>query len=143
MTRFTSLFLALFLTATLAISPAWSRERKKELKIIAPDLIVESFEFGEFRNGPEEVPPEKEKFAPTTSTKGGWVGYRLKLKTTRKKVRWYHQIDSTKGKEHTEDVCNGSIYFKWPIVDGYPRGRHLVKGWLERIELPAAHFTVQ
>jgi len=152
MTRFFTLVLSLFLAASLA-SLAWCKESKKPLKVIAPDLIVESFDFGEFPDGPKDQPASKERFHSTSLTHGGFIGYRIKLKTDRKTVKLSHKIGSFRGSgpesamKHKTDaivpIDNGVICNKWVITAGYPRGKYWVKVWLEGKALPAVSYTIK
>lgn len=155
MTRCFSLVLALLLAASLAASPVWCKEQKKPLKVIAPDLIVESFEFGEFPNGPKEVPASEEKFVPKHTTKGGFIGYRLKLKTTRERVKWCSKTGLCKGKDPAKakinqgyenfyiEPENGLYYSKRVLAGNYPKGKYWIKGWIEGKALPILYYTVK
>ena len=158
MTRFLSLFLALFLATSLVASPVWSKEHKEPLKVIAPDLIVESCEFGKFPHkfAPmDEVPHEKVKFIPTNIAEGfGYsYGYRLVLKTSRKKVHWTHVVGASPGvdpskakprKIQPEKVTgDGIFYFNFPIVAGYGKGKYWIKVWVEDEPLPVMYYTVK
>lgn len=147
---------AILLVFMLLGCPTWAKE-EQPLKVISPDLIVESFEFGKFPEGKapmDEVPNSKVKFFPTTVVKGRGFsyGYRLKLKTSRKQINWTHTVGSfarkksdeaTKGKEKLHDVENGVVYFNFPIVDGFKKGKYWIKGWIEGQELPVLSYTVK
>jgi hypothetical protein len=77
--------LATLMTMFLAAAAVAATETKP-LKVIAPDLIVESAEYGAF------VPRgDVTMFVPLTTIRRpelGQYGWRLKLKTTRKEVHW-------------------------------------------------------
>lgn len=123
--------------------PPFESKSREPLLVIAPDLIVESFEFGEFPDGAKEPDPGKERFIPKQKTPGGFIGYRLKLRTSRKEITWRHQLDTIEGKNHKESVNNGTIYCKWVIVAGFPKGKHTLRGWVEDVELPPITYTVK
>jgi hypothetical protein len=125
------------------------------LKVIAPDLIVESLEFGKFPSGygPHDLPPNKVKFIPVprriVSEESYSYGYRIKLKTTRPTVLIWQAFDSwpenpkQKGQgRHEKPSANGCIYETWPL-DGVRNGPRWVKVWVENIELPKLTYTVK
>jgi len=137
--------LVLALALVVSAAPATPKElARKPLKVIAPDLIVESFEFGEFPDGAKKLDPATERFHPTQTTRGGFIGYRLKLKTSRDSIIWRRSLDEKIGKDHDEKVAAGGlIYEKWIITEGFPKGRHAIRGWIEGVELPAIYYTVR
>lgn len=142
MNRYLVPLLAITAASTFAAAPLIGKE-KKPLKVVAPDLVVESFEFGEFPDGAKELDPTKERFIPKKKTPGGFIGYRLKLKTNRKEITWRRDLDETKGKDHKEKVVNGLVYEKWVVVAGFPKGKHVIRGWIEGVELPPITYTIK
>ncbi len=128
---------------------------KQPLKVIAPDLVVESFEFGKFPNGKgplDRVKPEQYKFIPVPSHIANEVGYaygyRLKLRTTRPTVRLFQSCSSPcpakfhKGDGYTAKVYKGAIYDEW-LVDGFRNVPHWVQVWIEDFELPKLTYYVR
>lgn len=141
-------FLALILATLFVASPMFARDGSKPLKEIAPDLVVESFDFGKFPvgHGPGDVPAEKVKFIPVKVVKknklGFSYGYRLKVKTPRPKILWRHKM-RVEGRDHEIPISSGLYYKDWDIVSGYPKGRYEIRGWVEGIELPAISYRIK
>lgn len=119
------------------------------LKVIAPDVVVESFEFGKYPSGkdPHAVDATKVKFIPVpsliASEEGYFYGYRLKLKTTRTKVFLNQAFGkSAKGLGWYAKPNNGIIYEEW-LLDGVRNGKRSVMVWVEGVELPPLVYTVK
>ncbi len=121
----------------------------KPLKVIAPDLIVESLDFGKYPDGKDShsVKPRSVNFIPVpshvASSEGYVYGYRLKLKTTRSKVLLNQAFDkSPKGSGWAAKPTDGFIYEDWPL-DGVRNGKHSVSVWVEGVALPTLVYTVK
>ncbi|MBZ0188069.1 MAG: hypothetical protein K8F91_17610 [Candidatus Obscuribacterales bacterium] len=94
MNKYLLRLLSIAVATTVTVVPTYGKENNP-LKVIAPDLVVESFECGEFPDGPKELDPANEHFVPKKKTRGGFIGYRLKLKTDRKEITWRRNLDKT------------------------------------------------
>ncbi|MDR3616001.1 MAG: hypothetical protein P4L53_20760 [Candidatus Obscuribacterales bacterium] len=120
-------------------------EEKEHLKVIAPDLIVESFEGGKFpkHHAPSDK-PKKVIFIPTKESKdpGFTYGYRIKLKTTRKEVNVKEQFEAFPAKSvgRMEKPIDGCIYRDWED-EALTVPNYWVKVWLEDVELPTLHVS--
>jgi hypothetical protein len=149
--RFQKRFLRTLLCAGLVIGsvgclqPSNSVAKEKPLAVIAPDLVVESCEIGEYpwwEFSPVQTTTEKVRFRPTKISHGGPYGYRIKLRTTRKEIKISDEFElfQTKSPGRMEKPVNGLIYRDWPDTGNKP-GPHWVKVWVEDVELPTLNYV--
>lgn len=134
-----------FLLTVLALMSvaAFSEAAVQPLKIIAPDLVVESCELGKFPD--HHAPSDKQNkviFIPTIVSKccGYSFGYRIKLRTTRKQVKIAEQFEGFPSTPagRMETPKNGLIYRDWDD-GGVRKGPYWVRIWVEDVELPVLH----
>lgn len=136
-----------------------SAKETAPLKVIAPDLIVESVDFGKFPpgHGPldDGMKPNEYRFIPLSkhlaNQKAFGYGYRIRLKTDREKVRIFQGVDAPfnlgkltpkKGDGTYEKPVNGAIYKEF-LMDGLKNGNYNVYLWVEDVELPKLEYTVK
>jgi len=121
------------------------------LKLITPDLSVQSVEFGKFPKGlsPNDVGVSRARFIPTTEAgeHGFWYGYRVVVNTNRTRILLR---DTSDVKTHVErgdqgtyvKPVDGVVYKCWDIVDGFPAGKHWIQVWIENKKLPRLNYNV-
>lgn len=119
-------------------------KEQKPILVMAPDLVVESCQVGRFNcdHSPSRVPSEKVIFTPSKVSDGGCYGYRIKLRTSQKKVKISEEFElfPEKSVGRMETPVNGIIYRDWPDT-GVHKGPHWIKVWVNDVELPTLHYT--
>ncbi len=134
--------LSLSILFFVSLAPSYAKEQTYPITI-APDLIVESFEFGEFPDGNKTVVNGSETFIPKRTVRGDFIGYRIKLKTKRTSVRFHHQLmNAIEGIDGNEKINNRTILVKWIVTKNFPRGERWVKVWIEGKQLPLLRYKV-
>lgn len=113
----------------------------KPLKVIAPDLVIESAEQGEFIGDPADPLHFKKSDVVEKST--GLFGWRMKIKTTRKSLL-VQEKGVGKGQPNALPIKripkNGYIFAATDIVAGVPPGKYTSVIFVEN--LPIKTFTM-
>jgi hypothetical protein len=127
------------LIATVILSGSVYAKDAQPLKVIAPDLIVETAEYGAFVSKGGVT-----KFVPTTTIGRpglGEYGWRLKLKTTRDSVHWSETGDNGPKLVHvfTSKPEHGYIEHHLDWVNGI-KGKFAITVNVENV--PVKTFTV-
>jgi hypothetical protein len=127
--------------ATVVAIPALAKPLPNEpLKVIAPDLIIETAEQGEFFDDPAD--PRHFKRSDVVGKKSGLFGWRMKVKTTRKSI--LVQERATRGESHGlpfQAVPKyGYLFGGAPIVQDVPPGKYSSTVFVEN--LPVKTFTM-
>jgi hypothetical protein len=147
---------ALFIATALFLGYSnIAKAETKPLKVVAPDLVVESFEFGKYTEGKGPIDDHSGKsnyeFIPVPSNvakeTGCGYGYRIRLKTHRTKIRIGQSVDKPfphepkKGEGRQTTPVDGCIYDEW-LLDGFKNGSYSVRVWVEDVELPKLNYKV-
>lgn len=153
----------IIVSSFLAPELSYAKRESKPVKVIAPDLIVESFEFGKFPDKfcpMNNIPHENIKFIPCKIVKGigyNW-GYRLKLKTSRTKIKLCSDGDylSQRGPEAAKphlpfkdvnaiEVPQDGFFYddRYVLTFGFRKGQYWTKVWIEGVELPPLIYTIK
>jgi hypothetical protein len=144
------------IAAVLLLCGAAIAKEEKLPRAIAPDLVVESFEFGKFPtgHGPHEVSAEEVRFIPVpnrivSGASNCEYGCRIKLRTNRHDVRIYRTFNTPvptepkKGEGYmVKPTSGGAIYETW-LLDGFKSGTYWMKMWVEDVELPKLTYTLE
>jgi hypothetical protein len=134
-----SLITLLLLFVISGPSPCVAKE-SLPLKVIAPDLVIESAEQGEFLDDPAD--PRRFKTGDIVGKKCGLFGWRMKVKTTRKLIL-VQEKGSGKGQGNALPVRktpkHGYLFSAADIVQGVPRGKYSSTVFVENV--PVKTFT--
>jgi hypothetical protein len=110
-------------------------------KRIAPDLVIESAEQGEFLDDP--VDPRHFKRSDTVGKKCGLFGWRMKVKTTRTQIL-VQEKGTKKGDPGAlplqREPKYGYLYSGVDIVQGVPAGNYASTIYVENV--PVKTFTM-
>ncbi len=133
--------LAVAVSILMSVGPISAQQHMghRPLKVIAPDLIVETAEYGAFVSNGNAT-----KFTPTTkiSRNGlGEYGWRLRLKTTRKAVYWSETGDNAPKlvRVYKARPVNGYIEHHLDWVSGI-KGKFAITVNVENV--PVKTFTI-
>lgn len=132
----------LVLTSVVAIPVLAKSLPSQPLKVIAPDLIIETAEQGEFLDDPAD--PRHFKRSDVVGKKCGLFGWRMKVRTTRKSILVQERAD--KGESHGVPFQAvpkyGYLFGGAPIVQGVPPGKYTSTVFVENVPVKTFTMTV-
>jgi hypothetical protein len=136
-----------FLSALLAFSLFASAATALDAtfpKRIAPDLVVESVEQGEFLNNPAD--PRHFKPSNTIGKKCGLFGWRMKVKTTRTHILVQEkgtEPGESNGQPMQETPKYGYLYSGTETLSMLPPGKYTFCMYVENVPVKTFTMTVK
>ncbi len=135
--------LAVSVAGVLSVNGLASAKDITPLKVIAPDLVIESAEQGEFMDDPAD--PRHFKLSNTVGKQCGLFGWRVKVRTSRK-VILVQETSARKGQANAFAVKRmpqyGYLFVGRDIVQGVSPGNYSATVVVERVPIRTFTWTV-
>lgn len=136
--------LAVSVAGVLSVNGLASAKDITPLKVVAPDLVIESAEQGEFMDDPAD--PRHFKPSNTVGKQCGLFGWRMKVRTSRK-VILVQETSSRKAQANALAIKRtpqyGYLFVGRDIVQGVSPGKYSATVLVEKVPIKTFTWTVK